>query len=147
MDNLNKQIIPRPFGTNISPANVETGVAGGDSANSSMSWLGGFPSAYGLPLDQGGKYVSRSEMNSILFAITQWLFALQNGGLPTYDTNVRDAIGGYPLGAILWYNHNGTFKLVRSTANSNTTTPFASGANWAQIDLGMLHNNTPFSSV
>ena len=122
---LTKPNIPVPFADNIksSVGSVPTGDPGQDNTNSNMCWYGGFPSVYGLPLDDGGKYVTRTEMNAILRSLSQCLFYTQNGGVPRYDADVSTAIGGYPLGAVLWFDSNIGTIAIQAVANGTTTAP------------------------
>lgn len=134
---LTKPNIPVPFADNIksSVGSVPTGDPGQDNTNSNMCWYGGFPSVYGLPLDDGGKYVTRTEMNAILRALSQCLFYTQNGGVPKFDADVSDAIGGYPLGAVLWFESNIGTIAIQAVANSTKTAPSNSN-----IDMDGSHS-------
>lgn len=49
---------------------------------------------------------------------TQFYFAFQNGWHPTFDSETSTTIGGYPLGAILWYGTGNYY--VKSLVANNT---------------------------
>lgn len=148
-----KPEIPIPFGNNTSPSDVPKGSNGGDGANTSMCWFGGFPLKYGLPIQEGGKYVTRAEMNSILNALSKFLFFIQNGGSILFNQDVSSDIGGYAKGAVLWYfPTNADPILIESQKDENTTVPSlgeggsevtislddTTDYDWKKIDMGGL---------
>lgn len=66
-----------------------------------LSYANGFAPAYESPIDDGGKFVSRKDMNGFGYMATQNPFYMQAGGLNTFDQKFAHAIGGYPQGAVL----------------------------------------------
>ena len=149
-----KPEIPIPFGNNAPISDVPKGNStGGDGANTSMCWYGGFPLKYGLPIQEGGKYVTRAEMNSILNALSKFLFFIQDGGSILFSQDVSSDIGGYANGAVLWYfPANADPILIESQKDGNTTVPSlgeggsevtirlddTTDYDWKKIDMGGL---------
>lgn len=81
----------------------------------------GFPAIVSLPADQGGLPPERKDFNALGYLTTLYDFFYQAGGTFTFDPTTSTAIGGYPLGARLWYtNSNGVSMILRSTIQNNT---------------------------
>lgn len=78
----------------------------------------GFPVITQTAIAEGGIPPERNDFNGILNIATQFYFAFQNGWHPTFDAETSTTIGGYPLGAILWYG-TGNF-YVKSLVANNT---------------------------
>ena len=89
--------MPCPFGgfgsTNITEIESTSG--------NNVNFVDGFPSAYGAPSSNNGKFVTRKEMNAIGNLASRDLFYHKCGGLNTFDPQFCAAIGGYPKGAVL----------------------------------------------
>lgn len=122
------------------------------SSDQNPNWNSGFPAPYGLPLESGGKYVKRTEMNHILRVLSNLLFNAQNGSLNMWSSAVASALGGYPKDATVWYNYDNSLIMIRSTIENNSTEPVSgstvnidlTGGNskvWAKVDLGLLSKN------
>lgn len=106
-----------------------------DSTGDFMNITQGFPSVYGIPKSSGGKYVSRSDMNSLGFLATNDIFYHKCGGLNTFDASFSDKIGGYPKGAVLQFL-NGNYLYNVISLHDNNTFNFVSensinGVDWA----------------
>ena len=81
----------------------------------------GFPAITSLPTDQGGLPPERQDFNALGYLTTLYDFFYQAGGTFTFDPTTSTAIGGYPLGARLWYtNADGVSMILRSTIQNNT---------------------------
>ena len=81
----------------------------------------GFPAIVSLPSDQGGLPPERKDFNALGYLTTLYDFFYQAGGTFTFDPTTSTAIGGYPLGARLWYtNDAGVSMILRSTIQNNT---------------------------
>ena len=97
----------------------------------------GFPPVTSVPVAQGGIPPARKDFNGIFNVLSNQYFYLQNGGSFTFNQDVSDAIGGYPVDAILRYTDNDVSYQVRSLIPNNTynfvTTPsYIDGVHWAK---------------
>ena len=131
-----------------------------DSTGDFMNITQGFPSVYGIPKSSGGKYVSRSDMNSLGFLATNDIFYHKCGGLNTFDASFSDKIGGYPKGAVLQFL-NGNYLYNVISLHDNNTFNFVSensinGVDWAYCNeeiastdriLVLESNQTLFSTA
>ena len=116
-----------------------------DSTGDFMNITQGFPSVYGIPKSSGGKYVSRSDMNSLGFLATNDIFYHKCGGLNTFDASFSDKIGGYPKGAVLQFL-NGNYLYNVISLHDNNTFNFVSensinGVDWAYCNEEMASTN------
>lgn len=75
----------------------------------------GIPAPYSSP----GKYIRRNQMNGIFNALSRDAFQGQIGGFYTFNSDVANAIGGYPSGAVLKYMHMGILYDVISLVDDN----------------------------
>lgn len=112
-----------------------------DSTGDFMNITQGFPSVYGIPKSSGGKYVSRSDINSLGFLATNDIFYHKCGGLNTFDASFSDKIGGYPKGAVLQFL-NGNYLYNVISLHDNNTFNFVSensinGVDWAYCNEEM----------
>lgn len=92
------------------------------------SFPDGFPPLTRTRLSAGGVPPFGTDMNGILFSITniqQWQSA---GGLFSFDAAMAAAIGGYPKGCLL-VSADAT-KYWQSTIDNNTSNPDTGGAGW-----------------
>lgn len=106
-----------------------------DASGDSVNYPQGFPSIYGVPASEGGKYVGRGEINAIGNVATNDLFYHKCGGINTFDAAFAAKVGGYPKGAVLQYL-NGNYIYDVISLIDNNMFDFASsntidGANWA----------------
>lgn len=116
-----------------------------DETGDFMNITQGFPSVYGVPASSGGKYVSRSDMNSIGFMATNDLFYHKCGGLNTFDANFSEKVGGYPQGAVLQYL-NGRYLYNVISLHDNNTFNFVAensinGVDWAYCNEVMASSD------
>ena len=81
----------------------------------------GFPAIVSLPPDQGGLPPERKDFNALGYLTTTYDWFYQCGGTFTFDPTISTAIGGYPIGARLWYtNADGLSMILRSAVQNNT---------------------------
>lgn len=94
----------------------------------------GIPALQSTPLNAGGIPVNRPEFNGTFKYYTEQILAIESGAPYTFNQDISDHLGGYPLGAILHCASNNSFQ--RSLVNDNTanfiTTPsyIDDGINW-----------------
>lgn len=114
------------------------------STSADVSWQYGFPPLTAQPIEDGGIPPSRHDMNRLGRYALWPLWMLQQGRQFTFDEGVSAAIGGYPLGAILYYYKaptaavpNGECYLLRSTKANNTdnfnTDSSYIGTSWVDV--------------
>ena len=110
-----RMAMPCPFGgfgsDNIDPIAQVSG--------SDVNYIDGFPSAYGAPSSNNGKFVRRKQMNAIGRLASNDLFYHKCGGLNTFDADFCAAVGGYPRGAILEYVAGTQIYNVMSLVDNN----------------------------
>lgn len=113
----------------------------------------GFPEITLTPIADGGIPPAGGDLNGMLNLLSQFYFFNQNGGTYTFDEGVSAAIGGYPKGAVLWYNGtDGSHIQVVSNIPNNTqnfvTDPSLIGGDskpWSYVDTKM--SNMPVGSI
>ena len=105
-----------------------------------MSQSTGFPPITSTRIADGGKAPRRADFNGAFNLLSQQHYFFQNGGTETFRQEVSDAIGGYPLGARLWYtNSDGMTVVLRSliqnnTFNFNSNSSYIDGIHW-EVDI------------
>lgn len=105
-----------------------------------MSQSTGFPPITSVRIADGGKAPRRADFNGAFNLLSQQHYFFQNGGTETFRQEVSDAIGGYPLGARLWYtNSEGMTVVLRSliqnnTFNFNSNSSYIDGIHW-EVDI------------
>ena len=108
----------------------------------------GFPEITMLPLNNGGVPPQGQDFNGMFNLLSGFYYYTQNGGRYTFNQDVSDAIGGYPQGAVLWYQVGTTGYEVVSLINNNTynfvTEPsYIDGIHWARKDFTDLSTIYP----
>lgn len=130
-------LIPRIWasgGTTQEPI-PETVAEGSNRASYQMGWS----EVTSKPIDEGGIPPNRLDFNGLGTLLTTYLYALQNGQYVTFNSSVSTKIGGYPLGAILWYVDNGTPKyMVQSLVANNTTSDLTDTTKWQPLTLNPM---------
>lgn len=130
-------VIPQAWATGGQHAQIPNSATGTNRA----SFQEGFPAITSTPIDEGGIPPSRLDMNGLGYIAMIHAFFHQNGGCFTFDSNVSNAISGYPLGAVLWvFDSNGNPQYaVRSTKNGNNdnfvSNPSFIGTSWVKLTL------------
>lgn len=135
--------MPQPFasGTNATRATIAS--VSGDSVN----YVDGFPGKYSLPASEGGKYVSRGEMNAIGNMASNDIHYFKCGGLNTFDEAFCAAIGGYPKGAVLEYINDYKLYEVISLIDNNSVnflTDGIDGVNWQFLNQDIAEINPDY---
>jgi hypothetical protein len=136
------QAISQPFAQN-GDKNIIPVTNDGTTGAASESL--GFPQITSVPVAQGGIPPARKDFNGIFNVLSNQYFYLQNGGSFTFNQDVSDAIGGYPVNAILRYTDNDVSYQVRSLIPNNTynfvTTPsYIDGVHWEKAFSEDLSN-------
>lgn len=131
-------VIPQAWATGGQYAQIPNSATGTNRA----SFQEGFPAITSTPIDEGGIPPSRLDMNALGYIAMIHAYFHQNGGCFTFDSNVSNAIGGYPLGAVLWvFDSNGNPQYaVRSMKNGNndnfvSNPSFINGTSWQKLTL------------
>ena len=86
----------------------------------------GFPAVYSKGIEDGGKFVPRTGINGIFYALSSAISNMQQGGVQRFDQAFASAIGGYAAKAILWHTVNATSNkesIIVSLINNNTFNP------------------------
>lgn len=134
-----KILFPTPFAGKDANA-TEIPITSGSAP---LTVADGFGSVYNVPKSQGGRYISRNDMNGVLKLATRDTSFRQCGGLYTFDEALCGMIGGYAKGAVLsFFDDEGTLHFVRSLVDHNTynfVTRGVDNENWAYC----LPNETP----
>lgn len=99
-DRPSRFYIPQPFAggdKSVVASRTYIDTIAGDNLN----FVDGFPSVYSSPQSQGGKPVTRADVNAIghLASVNEYYYRC--GGLNTFDPELAIKIGGYPRGAVL----------------------------------------------
>lgn len=104
--------------------------------NSEVAFDTGYPAAYDNA-GQNPKTVERAKMNWLLRVLSQGSFFGQTGIRYTYNDNVANAIGGYPLGAVLAHDDGISIRNVVSLKDDNKYNFLTNGVddkNWRYLD-------------
>lgn len=121
--------IKRPF----AESGLITPIA--DASGDDVNYPQGFPSIYGVPASEGGKYVGRGDINALGNVATNDLFYHKCGGINTFDADFSAKVGGYPKGAVLQYLNGNYIYDVISLVDNNTFDFVANNSiddvNWA----------------
>ena len=142
-------VLTQPIATN---GNKNTIPDTNDQSLGLMSQSTGFPPICSERIADGGKAPKRADFNGAFNLISQQHYFLQNGGVYTFRQDVSDAIGGYPVGARLWYKPTtGETMIVRSLIENNTynfvTNPsYIDGVHW-QVDTPTFDGNNNWSDT
>ena len=93
-----------------------------DASNPQLADLtNGFPQITSADPDENGLPPERKDFNGLGYLTTTYDYFYQAGGTFTFNPTISSAIGGYPLGARLWYtDNNGSTTVLRSTIANNT---------------------------
>lgn len=110
------QILTQPFAADGDKNTIPNDATGTQNA----SLEEGFPEVTEKSIATGGIPPVRKDFNGAINLMSQFYFFTQNGGTYTFNQNVSDALGGYPLNAVLWYfGDDGTKTLVVSNIANN----------------------------
>ena len=113
----------------------------------------GFPPITQIPIDNGGIPPERMDFNGLGYLLSSFYFFTQCGGVYTFNQDVSNAIGGYPLGAVLYYtDSDGTMYKVRSLLENNTYNfvsdpSYIDGEHWDYVSENALGKVYPVGSI
>lgn len=116
-----------------------------DPTDGYMAQSIGFPPVCSLRLNNGGKAPKRADINGVLNLLSKQTYFIQNGGFYTFRQDVSDAIGGYPLNAVLTYEkQDGSIGFVQSLIENNTynfvsTPSYIDGVKWKELYDGFAN--------
>ena len=126
--------MPCPFATDSGAALTPIASTPGND----MNFHEGFPGVYSAPASNGGKFVTRGEINAIGNLASQNQFYFLAGGINTFDATFASIIGGYPKDAVLKYLNNGYLYDVISLVDDNMVdfiTQGVDGVNWQYLSV------------
>ena len=120
-------LFPQPIAAQATSENINT-IPNAATGTNLASFQEGFPALTRYPIIENpqegqvsGIPPEQQDFNGLFFSVSSHTFFIQNGGSYTFNQNVSDAIGGYPMGAILWYAPpNSTPYQVQSLVGNNT---------------------------
>lgn len=133
IDIPSKQVISRPFASGDDAVCADIELTSGENIN----FVDGFPSSYSAPKANGGKFVTRGEINAIGNLASRNEFIRMLGGLNTFNRAFSDAVGGYPEGAVLdVLIGNKLFKAISLVDNNqvDVSSRGADGINWKYLN-------------
>ncbi len=99
--------------------------ASGDEEDGNATLDQGFPIITEQPLSQGGLPPRRKDFNGILYALSNFCFFAQSGGVFTYDTTLN-----YRSPALVWYNNNFWICIKANGPDSTVVTPGTDSSYW-----------------
>lgn len=102
-----------------------------------------FPPETFIERAAGGKPPRGADMNGFLNLFSRSIQAVQTGFFGKFSSELAQAIGGYPSGAVVAGDTVGTFWV--STAEDNVTAPGASGAAWVSLAQAGRRNIVSFT--
>ena len=103
------------------------------------SYQEGFPAITSERIADGGIPPNRLDFNGMGTIFTAYAYAMQQGQYTTFDSTVSTKIGGYPVGAILWYVDNGVPQyLVQSLVANNTESDLTDTTKWQPLTLNPM---------
>lgn len=113
--------------------------------NGAASLTDGFPPDTFISVAAGGVPPFGQDTNGILNQITAWDRWQNAGGAVSYDATFSTAIGGYPVGAVLFAASGTNWWL--SLVDNNASNPDAGGANWQYLGYGQTYAGNPNGNV
>lgn len=143
----NPEVLQLPFANNGQKNEIPLAQSDPNSSNASLTT--GFPPITMKPKGDGGIPPEGKDFNGVLYLMSSFYFAFQNGWLPTFDAAVAQAIGGYAKGAILWRTAGESRQALQSQKNDNmdnfNENPDFIGTSWKAIfpDLQTILENMP----
>lgn len=132
-DFLSLPLIPRVWASGGSTQNPIPETATGTNR---ASFQEGWPVLTATPVADGGIPPNRLDFNGLGTMLTAYAYAMQQGQYITYSSTVANKIGGYPLGAVLWYIKDGAPQyLVQSIVANNTNSDLTDTTAWQPLTL------------
>lgn len=139
-------ILPKPFAVDGKKDAINVEPTG--TTPEHVNYKEGFTEAYETPVDDGGLNIQRGEFNSLGYAMTSTAHFQQCGGYFTFNKKLSDAIGGYPMHAVLKDFSSGMLRDVISLVENNEvdfTDPGigVDGVNWKYLNTPELSSFFP----
>lgn len=131
MQNSNRpRRLVKPFGA-LAGSGFIRQVPIGAQPDGAASYDEGFPPQTFQPVASGGTPPSGQDVNGVLFDATGNAKAFAAGMPAMFDPDYAQAIGGYPMYALLASTTVGRF--WQSTVDDNTSNPDAGGSGWQVV--------------
>lgn len=131
MQNSNRpRRLVKPFGAAAGSGYIRQ-VPVAAQPNGAASYDTGFPPETFQPVASGGTPPSGQDMNGVLYDISGNAYAFAAGMPAMYDSTYANAIGGYPMYALIASTTAGRF--YQSTIENNTSNPDANGTGWTVV--------------
>lgn len=111
-----------------------------DSSGQAVNFRDGFPPAYSTPKSNGGKLVTRGEINALGNLASRNDYYRMCGGLNTFNQEFAKKIGGYANGAVLEYLTGGVVRRVISLRDDNLVDFTSPGTTLDGIISGSVDN-------
>ena len=145
--------LPQVLGGYIAEMGIKNTIPQNATGTYLASVSEGFPEITQKPIANGGIPPAGGDLNGMLNLLSQFYFFTQNGGVYTFSEDVSTAIGGYPKGAVLWYqSQDGANIQVVSNIEDNTNNfvddPSLIGDSdkpWSYVDTKM--SNLPVGAL
>lgn len=103
------------------------------------SFQEGWPEITSTPIADGGIPPNRLDFNGLGTLITAYAYAMQMGQYITFNLQVANKIGGYPLGAVLWYvKDDAPLYLVQSIIANNTNSDLTDTTAWQPLTINPM---------
>ena len=101
-----------------------------------------FPAVFSVPLAQGGRAIPRRTLNGLLKLLGDWIYYIQNGGVPTYSADFD-----YVAGRFVSYNDR-LWRCLKQNGADDPQIP-AEGEYWTEcLFMGsVLDNIYPVGSI
>lgn len=134
-------MIPQPFASGDDDHQAAFKPIDNEALTNDVNFVEGFTPAFAAPGSQGGRYVTRQEMNAIGHLASVNEFRRQVGGIITFNQDLADKIGGYPMGAVLEYLDGLNYYRVISRVDNNMVNfndVGVDGVNWAYCERGFV---------
>lgn len=129
-------VIPRLW---ASGGETQNPIPENSTGTNRASYQDGFPAITSEAIADGGIPPNRLDFNGMGTIFTAYAYAFQMGQYTTFNSAVSTKIGGYPLGAILWYVDNGVPQyLVQSLVANNTTSDLTDTTKWQPLTLNPM---------
>lgn len=135
-DFITLPLIPRPW---ASGGQTQDPIPENATGTNRASFQEGWPEITSTPISEGGIPPNRLDFNGLGTVVTAYAYAMQMGQYVTYNSTVANKIGGYPIGAVLWYIENGAPRyLVQSLVANNVTSDLRDTTKWQPLTISPM---------
>lgn len=134
-------MIPQPFAAGDADHQAAFKPIDNEPLTNDVNFVEGFTPAFSAPGSQGGRYVTRQELNAVGHLASVNEFRRQVGGIVTFNPILAEKIGGYPMGAVLEYLDGLNYYRVISRVDNNMVNfneVGVDGTNWAYCERGIV---------